>query len=97
MVQRLPFLTADVGLPVFKLAQYASGLLGCALLLAYGLRLPEVRSSGKRPPHATDPERLAAQALLVGVPVACALAFASPRGRMARIPRCCSTSRWCAA
>ena len=77
MVLRLPFLTADVGLPVFKLAQYASGLLGCAVLLVYGLRLPQVRSSGEQAaPRSTDRERVVAQALLVGVPVVCALAFA---------------------
>lgn len=77
MVPRLPFLTADVGLPVFKLAQYGSGVLGCAVVLAFGLRLPVLGSrGGEAAPHATDRERLAAQALLVGVPVVCGLVFA---------------------
>lgn len=79
MVQRIPFLTWDVGIPVFKLAQYGSGVLGCAVLLAFALRLPVVRSSeAGAAPRATWRERLVAQALLVVAPAACALAFALP-------------------
>jgi uncharacterized protein DUF4184 len=78
MVLRLPFLTADVGLPVFKLAQYASGILGCAVLLLHALRLPVVRRSERVAPLASARERLVAQAVLAGVPVVCALAFALP-------------------
>ena len=77
VVQRVPFLTEDVGLPVFKLAQYGSGLVGCALVLAYCLRSPDLSTPGE-PPRAGGRERVAALALLVVSPVVCAVAFALP-------------------
>lgn len=78
-VERVPFLTADVGLPVFKLAQYSSGLVGCAVVLAHCLRSPEALGSrGSGPPRATQPERVTVRTLLAAAPVVCALAFAVP-------------------
>lgn len=78
VVERVPFLTADVGLPVFKLAQYGSGLFGCAVVLAYCLRSPDVPEMSGQERRSTHRERVAAVALLAVVPVAGALAFALP-------------------
>lgn len=78
VVQRVPFLTEELGLPVFKLAQYGSGLFGCAVVLAYCLRRAAAPPAPAGAPRARDRERTAALALLGAVPVACALAFAVP-------------------
>lgn len=74
-VQRIPVLTAEVGVPVFKLAQYGSGVVGCAVLLAYCLRLPPAPGPGTVP-RSTGRERRVAWAALVVAPVVVGLAFA---------------------
>jgi hypothetical protein len=78
VVQRVPFLTEEFGLPIFELAQYGSGLFGCALVLAYCLRSPDAPLTSDDAPRATERERVAALALLAALPVVCALAFALP-------------------
>lgn len=75
-VERLPFLTAELGLPVFKLAQYGSGVIGCAVVIAYALRSPEVPRAPDDAPRAPERQRVAALALLVAVPAVCAVAAA---------------------
>lgn len=78
VVERVPFLTEDHGLPVFKLAQYGSGLLGCAVVLAYCLRRQAAPPAPGDVPCAGERERTTALALLAAFPVGCALAFAVP-------------------
>lgn len=79
VVRRVPALS-DAGLgglPAFKLAQYGSGVLGTALVLAHVLR-PLARAPGAHPgtSQATAPERRAAWAVLVLAPVVAGLGFA---------------------
>jgi hypothetical protein len=79
MVQRISLLTEELGLPLYQLAQYGSGLLGCAVVLAYALRVPAASGSADQAPSLTTRhERLAAWLLLTVVPVGCAVAFALP-------------------
>ncbi len=80
-VTRLPALTADTvaGLPAYKLAQYASGVVGTTLVLAYGLRVLAGRAAAHPATRlATTPERASAWLLLGAAPVATALASAVP-------------------
>lgn len=76
-VQRIPLLSSDPGVPVFKLAQYASGVLGCAVVLAYCLTV-QPRADGAREgsPSSTRRERQLVRAVLVGAPVLVGLVFA---------------------
>ena len=76
VVQRVPFLTEQFGLPVFKLAQYGSGVLGCAVVLAYALRSPTRPSGADAQPRTTEAERNVAWVLVVVLPVLSGLAFA---------------------
>ena len=78
VVQRVPFLTEEFGLPVFTLAQYGSGVVGCAVVLDYALRSPARPSGADRPPLTTAGERGIAWLLVVVLPVLAGLAFALP-------------------
>lgn len=78
-VRLLPVLTETVvrGQPAFKLAQYASGLVGVVLVVGFGLRALAVSSPDHRDsPLATPMERTTAWLALVVVPVLSALVFA---------------------
>lgn len=67
------------GLPAYKVAQYLSGVLGVAVVLAYCARvLATSPPEHEAPGLATAGERRVALLTLVAVPLACALAFAVP-------------------
>jgi hypothetical protein len=78
VVEQVPLLTKEtgLGLPVFTLAQYGSGLVGCALVLAHALRTPDQVSGPDTEPLTSAGERGVARTLLVVLPLLSGLAFA---------------------
>ena len=78
VVQRVPFLTEEFGLPIFKLAQFGSGLFGCVAVLVYCLARPDAPPASGDTRRVTDREWVAALALLAAFPLVCGLAFALP-------------------
>jgi hypothetical protein len=78
VVQRVPFLTEEFGLPIFKLAQFGGGLFGCVAVLVYCLARPDAPPASGDTRRVTDREWVAALALLAAFPLVCGLAFALP-------------------